>query len=82
MKMYIEERVKEVTEHILKTKCTVRTAAKKFGVSKSTIYKDVTQRLSEINQGQVNGIELILATNKAIKHIHGGESTKKKYLSC
>ena len=80
MKDYIEERVLELARYILETGATVRSAAQKFRVSKSTVHKDITERLSEINPSLASVVKVVLDTNKAERHIRGGNATKKKYL--
>lgn len=80
MKDYIYRRVLEVAEYIFETKATVRQAAKVFGVSKSTIHKDITERLDKINPQLADEIKEILEYNKAERHFRGGEATRKKYL--
>jgi len=75
----IEERVIEVAHYIIDSKDTVRGSAKKFGVSKSTIHKDVSQRLEKINKALYIEVRKILDENKAERHIRGGLATKKKY---
>ena len=79
MKDYIEERVREVGNYILSTKATIRKTAKVFGVSKSTIDKDVTERLKELSPVMAKQVNDICQYNFAIKHIHGGIATKIKY---
>ena len=79
MKDYIEERVLELAHYIIDTKSTVRAAAKKFRVSKSTVHKDVTERLLEINPGLASEVKDVLENNKAERHLRGGEATKQKY---
>jgi putative DeoR family transcriptional regulator (stage III sporulation protein D) len=79
MKGYIEERTIEVAQYIIDNKATVRSAAKKFGISKSTVHKDVTERLSKINPALAVETKKILDENKAERHIRGGEATKEKY---
>jgi len=79
MKDYIEQRTKEVANHILTTHETIRQTAKQFGVSKSTIENDITIRLTEINSDIALRVAGIVAENKAERHIRGGESTKQKY---
>ena len=79
MKGYIEERVMELARYILEKKTTVRAAAKKFGISKSTVHKDVTERLEAINPSTANEVRLVLEENKAERHIRGGQATKVKY---
>jgi len=80
LKEYIEERAMEIAEYIIETKATVRQAAKKFGVSKSTIHKDVTERLEQINPTLASQARLVLDVNKSERHIRGGLATKEKYL--
>ena len=80
MKDYIEERTIEVANYIIENKCTVRAAAKHFNISKSTIHKDVTDRLYYINRGLYEAVKPILAENKACRHLRGGMATKEKYL--
>ncbi|SJZ47811.1 sporulation transcriptional regulator SpoIIID [Selenihalanaerobacter shriftii] len=81
MKDYIYQRVMEVSNYIYETKATVRQAAKVFGVSKSTIHKDVTERLEKIDSRLADQVKKVLEYNKAERHIRGGEATKRKYLS-
>lgn len=78
-KMYIEERAVELAEYIIDSKDTVRGAAKKFGISKSTVHKDVSQRLLKINPALAIQVRKILDENKAERHIRGGMATKLKY---
>ena len=78
-KVYIEERAVELAHYIIDTKDTVRGAAKKFGVSKSTVHKDVTERLMKINPYLAGEAKKVLDDNKAERHIRGGEATRKKY---
>lgn len=80
MKDYIEERAVEIGNYIIKTKATVRQTAKKFGVSKSTVHKDVTERLLQINPSLAHEARKILDVNKQERHIRGGLATRKKYL--
>ena len=81
MKKYIEERALELANYIVEKKATVRTAAKSFGISKSTVHKDVTERLIKINPILAEMVRLILEENKAERHIRGGLATKAKYIS-
>jgi putative DeoR family transcriptional regulator (stage III sporulation protein D) len=78
-KKSIEERVTELAQYIIDTKDTVRGAAKKFGISKSTVHKDVSDRLIKINPHLANKVRIILDENKAERHIRGGMATKLKY---
>ena len=79
MKDYIEERVLELAGYIIETGATVRAAAKKFRISKSTVNKDITERLLEINPGLAAQVKTVLDNNKAERHIRGGLATKEKY---
>lgn len=79
MKDYIEERVLEIANYILETKSTVRSAAKVFKVSKSTVHKDITERLSKINTSLYKKVVKVLEFNKAERHIRGGNATHQKY---
>ncbi len=80
MKGLVEERAAMLGEYIIESKATVRKAAKKFGVSKSTVHKDVSQRLKLLNPSLYREVRLILDTNKSERHIRGGMATKNKYL--
>lgn len=80
MKEYIEERAIEIANYIIDEKATVRQAAKKFGVSKSTIHKDVTERLLQINPSLAGEARKVLDMNKSERHIRGGLATREKYL--
>ena len=80
MKGYIEERAIDIAHYIVEENATVRQAAKKFGVSKSTVHKDVSERLSSINASLTNEVRKVLDTNKEERHIRGGLATKEKYL--
>ena len=77
----IEQRACRLAHYIIDTKDTVRGAAKQFGVSKSTVHKDVSERLLKINPGLAGEVREILDENKAERHIRGGMATKRKY-SC
>ena len=79
MKDYIEERVLELANYILETGSTVRAAAAKFRISKSTVHKDITERLHEINPARAAQVKTVLDNNKAERHIRGGMATKEKY---
>lgn len=79
MKGYIEERTVEIAQYIIENKVTVRAAAKKFGISKSTVHKDVTERLKKINPVLAEETKKVLDENKAERHIRGGEATRQKY---
>ena len=79
MKDYIEERAIEIANYIIEERTTVRQAAKKFGVSKSTIHKDCTERLEKINLTLAKEVRNVLDINKQERHIRGGMATKEKY---
>ena len=75
----IEERAVSLAQYIIDSKDTVRGAAKKFGISKSTVHKDVSERLLKINPTLAREVRSILDENKAERHIRGGMATKLKY---
>ena len=79
MKGIVEERPVELGEYIIENKATVRKAAKKFGVSKSTVHKDVSERLKRVNPRLYREVKDILEINKAQRHIRGGLATRMKY---
>ncbi len=81
MQDYIEERVLEISNFILEKEATVRHAARAFGVSKSTVHKDLTERLPLINIHIAGEVKKILEKNKAERHLRGGEATRKKYMA-
>jgi putative DeoR family transcriptional regulator (stage III sporulation protein D) len=81
LKDYIEERALEIAKYIISSKTTVRDAAKIFGVSKSTVHKDVTERLPRNNPNVALQVKEIMDQNKAERHIRGGRATKMKYQS-
>ena len=80
MKDYIEERAVEIAEYIIENSATVRQTAKKFGISKSTVHKDVTERLGQINPSLAGQARQVLDLNKSERHIRGGMATREKYL--
>ena len=79
MKGILEERAVELCRYILANKATVRRAAKQFGVSKSTVHKDVAQRLRTIDPPLYRQVKQVLEVNKAQRHIRGGMATRAKY---
>lgn len=81
MKHHIEERTVKLAEYIIDKKSTVRSAAKYFGISKSTVHKDITERLSAFNPMLAAQVREVLDENKAERHIRGGLATKHKYLN-
>jgi putative DeoR family transcriptional regulator (stage III sporulation protein D) len=79
LKQYIEERALELGAFIIENRTTVRAAAQMFGISKSTVHKDVTERLKKLNPSMAKQVRRILEENKAERHIRGGEATRIKY---
>jgi len=80
MQEYIQKRVLEISNYIIESSATVRQTASVFGVSKSTVHKDVTERLPMINEMVAARVRDILDNNKAERHLRGGEATKRKYM--
>lgn len=81
MQDYILQRVIDVANYILDTGFTVRQTAQIFGVSKSTVHKDVTERLPQVNENLAQDVRVVLEKNKAERHLRGGEATRLKYNS-
>ena len=81
VKDYIEDRVITVAQYIAENKCTVRAAASVFATSKSTVHKDMIDRLPLLNKALAIDVGKVLAENKAERHIRGGLATKAKYES-
>lgn len=79
MQEYIQKRVLDVCAYILESKATVRQAATVFKVSKSTVHKDMTERLPSLNKKLANRVRTVLEHNKSVRHLRGGEATRKKY---
>lgn len=79
MRTNIEERACELAEYIIENKTTVRAAARQFGISKSTVHKDLTERLELIDRSLYLQVKEILEVNKAERHIRGGIATRIKY---
>ena len=79
MKGLPEERAVMLAEYIIENNATVRCAAKAFGISKSTVHKDVTQRLRQISSSLYQDCQAVLQTNKSQRHIRGGLATREKY---
>ena len=79
MKSYIERAV-EVANFIIKSNSTVRETARKFGISKSTVHKDITDRVEKIDPELARSVRKVLEVNKAERHIRGGMATREKYL--
>lgn len=81
VKEQIWQRVLDVSRYIARTRATVREAARVFGISKSTVHKDVTERLPRIDPALAQLVKQILDANKAERHLRGGQATRLKYLS-
>ena len=79
MQTSIEERARELAVWIIENGATVRAAAKRFGVSKSTVHKDMTERLEQVDRSLYQQVRLVLEQNKAERHIRGGDATRIKY---
>lgn len=79
MQEYIQNRVLEIGNYIVEHAATVRSAAKKFGISKSTVHKDVTDRLYQLNRSLYASVSKVLEQNKCERHLRGGMATRRKY---
>ena len=79
MKGFVEQRAVELGEYIIQSKATVRKTAKKFGISKRTVHKDVSERLKKVNPQLYRKVKSVLEINKAQRHIRGGMATRRKY---
>ena len=79
MKDYIEERAMDIANYIIDHNATVRQNARQFGISKSTVHKDVTERLAVINPSLARQVRIVLDVNKSERHIRGGLATREKY---
>ena len=75
----IEQRACDLAVYIIENKSTVRAAAARFGISKSTVHKDITERLSKVNPSLYHQVRELLDLNKAERHIRGGLATRRKY---
>lgn len=75
----MEERAEHLAQYIIENQATVRAAAQKFGISKSTVHKDISERLPHFNQSLYRQVKEVLDVNKAQRHIRGGIATRKKY---
>ena len=80
MKDYIEERAIDIANYIIENNATVRQTAGQFGISKSTVHKDVTERFEQINPSLAAQARKVLDVNKSERHIRGGMATREKYL--
>ena len=81
MKGNMEERAQDLALYIIENRATVRAAASQFGISKSTVHKDLSQRLPMFNRPLYLQVKQILEQNKAERHIRGGIATREKYLA-
>lgn len=81
MRDYLDRRCLEEAEYIIKTGATVRKTAKEFNLSKSTVHKDVTERLYLIDKSQYKKVKKVLQVNLSERHVRGGEATRQKYLT-
>ena len=79
MKENMEERAERLALYIIENRATVRSAAQKFGISKSTVHKDISERLPRFNRSLYGKVKGVLEENKAERHIRGGIATRKKY---
>ncbi len=75
------ERCEELAQYLVENRATVRAVAQRFGISKSTVHKDVTQTLEKINPSLYEQVKEVLDVNKSERHLRGGEATKQKYLA-
>ena len=81
MRDNIEQRACDLAVYIIENRATVRAAAKQFGISKSTVHKDLSERLEQYNRPLYLQVKEIMEINKAERHIRGGQATKQKYKS-
>ena len=81
MKDAIEQRACDLAAYIIENRSTVRAAARQFGISKSTVHKDVRQRLRHIDADLFIRVQHVLSYNKSVRHLRGGEATRRKYRS-
>lgn len=81
IEIYGRERCELLAEYVIETKDTVRATAKHFGISKSTVHKDLSQKLKFFNPRLYSEVKEILEINKSLRHLRGGEATRQKYLN-
>lgn len=79
MKEDLDQRAQELAVYVIENRATIRAAAKHFGISKSTVHKDLSERLYDCNRSLYGQVREILLINKAERHIRGGNATRKKY---
>ncbi len=80
MKEYIEARAREIAAYVLATGATVRGCAQRFGVSKTTVHKDMRERLPQVDAALADSVAAVLDVNKADRHLRGGDATRRKYM--
>lgn len=80
MQNYIRKRAVKIGKYIVRTSATVRQTADIFGISKSTVHKDISERLPRINKALAEEVKKVMDKNKAERHLRGGEATRQKYL--
>ncbi len=80
MELFGKDRCEELAEYVIETGCTVRSAAKHFGISKSTVHKDLTEKLKNYGSTLYEETQRVLKKNKSERHLRGGEATRQKYL--
>lgn len=80
MQNYIRKRAVKVGKYIIRTSATVRQTADIFGISKSTVHKDISERLPKINKDLADEVKKVMDKNKAERHLRGGEATRQKYI--
>ena len=78
--VYGKGRAEQLADYVINTGATVRAAAKHFGISKSTVHKDLTEKLKKYNPALYNTVKTVLEKNKSERHLRGGEATKRKYM--
>ncbi len=81
MHQHIQDRCIRIGQYISDTGATVREAAKHFGVSKSSVHKDMDERLPQLNDTLAHQVRSVLSYNKSVRHLRGGEATKRKYVA-
>ena len=80
MEFFEKERSEVIAEYVIETGATVRGAAQYYGISKSTVHKDLSQKLKYVNPRLYSSVKEVLNINKSERHIRGGEATRQKYL--
>ena len=80
IELYGRERCEVLAEYVIENNSTVRACASRFGISKSTVHKDLSSKLKAVNKNLYSDVKLVLEQNKSERHIRGGEATRIKYL--